>query len=133
MPAVTVRCGRGERQCDRIAQIYETPGGAVVVFHQHLTDRPAEFEGELPTGYEWEADGFKVLDLEESRGLLRGHRDTRGTVVCLEDDTWWSDIVEAGCSRHVGFVHLTRAYLMDELRKARRLKRPRIVQVVPAH
>jgi hypothetical protein len=111
--------------------IYETPGGAVVVFHQHLPDRPADLHGQLPSDDEGCDDGFKGFNAGDGRGLLRGYRDTAGTVVCLEDDAWWSDVVDAGCGHHVGFVHLTRASLMAELRTARRLKRPQVVRVVP--
>jgi hypothetical protein len=116
---------RGKKRCDRIVFVYETPESAVVVFFQHTPERPValEMDGPLPADYE-PSDTFKRFDAGAGSGMIRGRVDERGTAVLLEDDDYWSDVVEAGCRHHLGMVRLSRAELMDAVRKARRDRRP---------
>jgi hypothetical protein len=101
--------------------IYETAETAVVVFFQNTPDRPAAVDPELAGEWaETDRDGtVKHVDPDTGQALLRGHRDEAGTVVCLERDDYWSDVVEAGCSRHIGLINLSRSDLMAYLREAR--------------
>jgi hypothetical protein len=119
-PLVTVRCARGAKRCDRLAQVYDTPGGSVVVFYQHTPDRPVALDlpNGLPEGYEPPAT-FKKFDPENRRALIRGRKDERGTAVSLEDDDYWSNVVAVGCRHHLELVELTRAELMTTVREAR--------------
>lgn len=118
--AVTVRCGRGKRGCDRLALIYETPESAVVVFYQHTPDVPAQFDPAHVGGiHDDSGEWLKRVDADTGASLLRGLRDQRGTVVCLERDDYWADVVNVGCTHHLSTIHLTRGRLMEMLREAR--------------
>lgn len=131
--AVIIRCGRGKGGCDRLAQIFETPDGAVVVFYQHAAARPVTItppEGGFPADYE-PSSSFKRFDPEGKRGLLAGRRDETGTAVSLEDDNHWSNIVEPSCRTHLGTLDFSRAWLMDCLRRARADRSGRLRVSVP--
>jgi len=118
-PVVRVNCGRGVKGCRRrVAQIYETADSAVVVFYRSMPDQPARFTGPLPEGWE-PVTTYKRLDREEGIALRAGLVDDDGTVVCLEDDDYWSNVVDVGCRDHLGQVHLSRTFLMDALRRSR--------------
>lgn len=132
-PLVTIRCGRGKRPCrDRIGHVYETPGSAVVVFFQHTPDQPVSLDlpNGLPESYA-PSPSFKKFDPEARQAMLRGRRDDRGTAVSLEDDDYWSNIVEAGCRKHLGLLPLSRADLMTAVREARATGTPTDVLVPP--
>ena len=116
--AVLIRCDRGKRPCDVVASIFRTPGAAVVVFHQHLARQKVS----APDGVLEQQALLEMArwDGASETGLLFGRVDEAGTVVALDNDDYWHDIVEVSCRKHLRTVHLTRAWLMDQLRRANR-------------
>lgn len=126
--AVTIRCGRGKKRCDRLAYIFETDETAVVVFYHHSTEVPVAIPPEvIASGLE--VPNLKSWDGARGSALQAGLRDEHGTVVCLEREDYWSNIVTVGCRRHVAAIDLSRAKLMGFLREARQLGKPTEVVV----
>lgn len=124
-PLVVLRCGRGRRRCRRaLVEVYESPAGALVRFYRSSPDAPVRGSAEALTLLEQrdknKPGGVRAPDDGRGTALLRGRRDRTGWLVALESDDYWHDVVQPGCQQHGGADRLSRAVLMDWVRRARR-------------
>ena len=121
VPLVTLRCGRGKRSCRRaLVVIFDSPRGALVRFFRGYPDMPMRLSSEAAEAM---GERIKGYDPEGGTALQRGRKDDRGTVVALEDDHYWHDIVHPGCPQHGNAVEMSRADLMTYVRHARQGRR----------
>lgn len=133
-PAVTYRCGRGSKRCERLAFIFETDHdlGAVLVFHLHVAPQPTVVPDQIASHPELAqhlATRFKYVPGRD-RAYSMGLKDAEGTVVALEDDRWWNAATVA-CGHHLGQTELELDALLRDLSRARDKGRPIDVTLRP--
>ena len=64
------------------------------------------------------AEGYKY-DPGSGRALSKRRKDRAGTVIALERDDLWHDVVKVACTHHVGTTHIGRERLLADLAGAR--------------
>lgn len=116
---VSYRCGRGRRCRRLLAEVFETPGGAVVHFQRHAPDRQVHMAREVADQRESGEGAGSIKKFDDGSALLRGDGAHPGWVVALDADTWWADIVSPACARHGALPGLSRSDLAAATRRAR--------------
>lgn len=134
-PIVTFRCGRGRRRCERLAFIFDTEHeiGAVVVFHLSVAPQPASVPENIAGDPRLEAhlvERFKYTP-GAARAYSHGLPDRDGTVVALERDDLWRNVVTVGCNHHLGQTEIDRPRMLSELARARAKGAPADVTLRP--